>query len=386
MSDHDPVKFVTGLSAKLAARTRHVCVFLGAGTSKACGLPDVATLQNSVLSDLGEVEKAAFELQLKERNLEQALSRLRRIAGLLTGDEKVDGLTAAAATELDSSVCTSIVRQLNLDHADLDPAYRFAAWVARARYAQPIEIFSVNYDLITETAFERLRVPYFDGFTGALEARFHTNLVEARPGTDVEVLPPFFARLWKLHGSVNWQRKDNEIVRLGGPVTTGQPAAIYPSETKYEESRRMPFLVLHDRFRRALNEPETIMLISGYSFCDQHLNELIFDAAQRRERSEFVALCYSAIPDDLATRALNAPNLQAVGATDAIIGGIRAGWKQPDEPPPNVWEADTFVLGDFKHLAAYLGRTAAADAIAEQLQAALNALIAPMKVAPDAKP
>jgi hypothetical protein len=384
MAQHDPIKLVTGLSAKLAARTRHVCVFVGAGASRACGLPDVAALQKSVLTDLGDTQGAAFELQLKDRNLEQALSRLRRIAGLLSGEQTVDGLTAAAATELDAAVCASIVKQLSVEQADLEPAYRFAAWAARANYRQPIEIFNVNYDLIEETAFERLRVPYFDGFVGALEARFHTDLVETRAGIDAEALPSFFVRLWKLHGSVNWQWKGEEIVRLGQPVSGGHPAAIYPSETKYEESRRMPFVVLHDRFSHALNEPETMMLISGYSFCDDHLNELIFDAARRRERSEFVAFCYSTVPEHLAKRALSTPNLQVVGATEAIIGGIHADWKEPDEPPPNVWENGKFALGDFKHLAAYLARTGASDSIEEQLQSALKALIT-SKTVPDAK-
>ena len=384
MAEHEPLRFVTGLSAKLAARTRHVCVFVGAGTSKACGLPDVATLQESVLKDLDDTKRAAFEVQLKDRNLEQALSRLRRIAGLLTDTQTIDGLTAETARELDAAVCASIVKQLNVDQADLEPAYRFAAWAARSNYRQPVEIFNVNYDLISETAFERLRVPYFDGFVGALEARFHTDLVEARPGTDEQTVPHFFVRMWKLHGSVNWQWKDGAIVRLGQPVAIGQPAAIYPSETKYEESRRMPFVVLHDRLRRALNEPETIMLISGYAFGDQHLNELVFDAARRRERSEFVAFCYSDIPEDLGKRALSTPNLQVVGATEAIIGGIREKWKAPEEPPPNVWENGKFALGDFKHLAAYLARTGAADSIEEQLQNALTGLIT-SKTVPNAK-
>jgi hypothetical protein len=357
---------------------------MGAGASKACGLPDVATLQDSVLGELDDTKRAAFNAQLKNRNLEQVLSRLRGITGLLTDEQTIDGLTAATAKELDVAVCASIVKQLNVDRADLKPALRFAAWAARANYRRPVEIFNVNYDLINEIAFERLRVPYFDGFVGALEARFHTDLVEARPETDEQTMPCFFVRLWKLHGSVNWQWKDGQIVRLGQPVESGRPAAIYPSEAKYEESRRMPFVVLHDRFRRALNEPETIMLISGYSFCDQHLNELLFDAARRRERSEFVAFCYSDIPEDLATRAMSAPNLQVMGATEAIIGGIRSNWKAPEDPPPDVWENGKFALGDFKHLAAYLARTGAADSIEEQLQNALKALITP-KTVPDAK-
>ena len=116
--------------------------------------------------------------------------------------------------------------------------------------------------------------------------------------------PPFSARLWKLHGSVNWAwRDERKIVRVGMALNDS-PAAIYPSDSKYEESRRVPFVVLHDRLRRALNQPETLLLIAGYSFQDAHLNEVLFDAIQLRERSEFIVFCYSEILSDLANRAL----------------------------------------------------------------------------------
>ncbi len=45
MPEHDPLRFATELSAKLATRSRHVCVFLGARVALACGLPDIAQLQ-----------------------------------------------------------------------------------------------------------------------------------------------------------------------------------------------------------------------------------------------------------------------------------------------------------------------------------------------------
>ena len=61
---HNPSKFAMGVSAKLAARSRHVCTFFGAGISAACGLPDVAKLQAKVQADLGAGDKALFEKQL----------------------------------------------------------------------------------------------------------------------------------------------------------------------------------------------------------------------------------------------------------------------------------------------------------------------------------
>ena len=108
------------------------------------------------------------------------------------------------------------------------------------------------------------------------------------------------------------------------------------------------------------------MLISGYSFGDNHLNEMIFDAARRRPRSEYTVFCYERIPESLADVASMTPNLQVVGRKEAILSGIQAGWKIPkdDETPKGVWSYESggadggFALVDFAALAAYLARSA----------------------------
>jgi hypothetical protein len=329
--------------------------------SRACGLPDIAALEERVLGKLEGSEKASFTKQLEGRNLEQALSRLRRIAALVEGDDRVDGLCADEARALDGVVCAEVVGALDLNGADLEPVLRLAAWAARADYGWPLEVFTVNYDLLIETALERLRVTYFDGFIGSLEGRFQTDLVEAHPEDAAAWLPASFVRLWKLHGSVSWAWEDDprrEIVRLGRAVEGGQAAAIYPSDTKYDESRRVPFVVLQDRLRRALQQPETLMLISGYSFSDEHLNEMLFDAATHHPRSELVALCHGTIPDVLADRAASTPNLQAAGRTEAVVAGVRGSWKAPEDTAlDDVWSEDALALPDFSSLARYLSRS-----------------------------
>lgn len=99
MAAHDPLRFTTGTGAKLATRSRHVCTFFGAGTSKACGLPDIAQLQERVLARLDAGQRTSLARQLEGRNLEQGLSRLRRIAALLVENQILDGLTAQAAVD-----------------------------------------------------------------------------------------------------------------------------------------------------------------------------------------------------------------------------------------------------------------------------------------------
>jgi hypothetical protein len=359
VTEHDPLAFANSLSAKLAARSRHVCALLGAGAARACGLPDVARLEKNVAAQLTGGQAAAFKDLLVGRNLEQGLSRLRRIHALVQGSaQTVDGLTGDAAQELDRAICREIVAELDLAKADLEPMLMFAAWVARADYHLPLEIFTVNYDLLIETALEKLRVPYFDGFVGAFRAPFRTDLVEAAPADAGSWLPSFLARLWKLHGSVSWEwDEQGEVVRLGRAVEDTEAAAIYPSDMKYDESRRVPFVVLHDRLRRALNHPETLMIVTGYSWSDDHLNEVIFEAARHRQRSEIVAFAHSAIPDVLAERAETMPNLQVVTGEEAILSGIRGTWKAKAPPPAEVWTADELALRDFRQLAAFLARS-----------------------------
>lgn len=361
MTEHDVVAFASGLSARLASRSRHVCVFLGAGTSKACGLPDVQTLQASVLAKLPVPDQPAFEAMLVGRNLEQALSRVRRISAVATGTDTVDGLNGVSAKELDTKICELIIAELTVGATTTGPVDLLSAWVARADYTRPLELFTVNYDLLIENALERRKVPYFDGFVGYLNGRFRTDLVEADSNDAMTGIPSFFARLWKLHGSLNWSQghdgEHGELVRQGVPVQGGSVAAIYPSDSKYEESRRMPFVVLQDRLRRALAEPETLMLISGYSWSDDHLNELFFDAATQRPRSEIIAFCFDNIPEPLARAAAATPNLQIVTKSEAIIGGIRESWKTPaDGLPEDLWQHGGVQLGDFGSLASFLAR------------------------------
>jgi hypothetical protein len=98
---------------------------------------------------------------------------------------------------------------------------------------------------------------------------------------------------------------------------------------------------------------------------------MLFDAAKQRPRTEFVSFSYSTLPDTLVEKALALPNIQAVGATEAVLGGIRAGWKTGGETIPDAWEGDRLLLGDFAHLAAFLARSAAPHPEIDQRVAAL---------------
>lgn len=357
---HAPADFVRELSAKQAARSRHVCVLLGAGASRAADIPDLRGLGDAVRDELRKTREAEIESLFQDRNLEEVLTRLRRAIALLEPGEKLGDLDNESARELEAAVTREIVRIIENASTRPEVYTGLAAWVAGQDRSLPVEIFTLNYDLLFEQAFESLGATYFDGFAGHLRGQFRADLVEAVGVPTGLVVPSSFVRVWKLHGSINWSVEESadgrrDIVRLGSPASTDEVAAIYPSEEKYTDSRRVPFLALHDRFRRSLDEPETLLLVAGYSFGDQHVNEVLFDSLLRHRRSEAVVFCHDAIPDLVRDKAKLNPNLVVTSPSEAIIGGTQLPWRGENEVP-GVWDGSQFKLGDFASLSAYLAK------------------------------
>ena len=352
---HNAEEAAKELAEKLSSRNRHVMFLLGAGASCAAGLPDVNQLKVAVENVLAGADKGDYQRLGTNRNIEEILSRLRLISQVLSGStESLDSLTSDRAQELDQRICTAISNVIQGGTLDLDAHLRLARWCARTSYMRPLEIFTMNYDNLIEKGLEQIGIPYFDGFAGNYEGLFRADLVDSTDGRDDVTPPPGWVRVWKLHGSISWSR----VSRGGGSVivrsaTPSESLAVYPSMQKYEESRRIPFVVLGDRLRRALAIPETTCIVSGYSFADEHINDLLYDAAQFYPASEILVLCYSDIPPKLAERAKSLPNLTVCSPSKAIIGAQEKEWQKITDETP-FWKAGAFILGDFSILTQFL--------------------------------
>jgi hypothetical protein len=175
------------------------------------------------------------------------------------------------------------------------PHHFFARWISNTSRRYPIEIFTTNYDMLVERALEDERVPLFDGFVGALSSFFLQDSLtraESWPGSN-------WTRVWKIHGSVNWQWKEvggaRRIVRAQ-PVNTGE--MILPSHYKYDESRKQPYVALLDRLRRTLDQEDSILICVGYSFSDEHINGVIFDGLAARPRVHAYGLQFEEVAID----------------------------------------------------------------------------------------
>lgn len=268
----------------------------------------------------------------KEPTVEDVLTELRALANR-RGKAEILGMTKRNLNDLDEAICTLIAKEMNKSLPTYRNSYnRFASWIGGVQRDWPAEIFTPNYDLLFEQAFERHPLPHFDGFVGSREPWFDLSSIEH------DAIPKRWTRLWKLHGSINWE-KDEEtanattvtrIVRVTRAAATGK-VMIYPSHLKYDQSRRMPYLAMLDRLRAFFHGQDAPRLIvCGYSFLDDHLNEILLDGLRGNRNAQCFALMYSSL--DAHPRVVECASKQSnltVLASDGAVVGTRAGRYRP---------------------------------------------------------
>lgn len=375
---HDPIRLAHDLRDQLASAKRRTALFLGAGTSISANVPSLDKLTGIVDRTLPapyqELYRGLSGLVGSHANLEEVLNKIRTIRELLEGSSggTYSGLSHELAIKLDSAICRLIYDNVAAppDLGKLHAHKSFATWLRYVRRDSPVEVFTTNYDVLLEIAFEAVGVPFFDGFVGAVSPFFVPECIEAEPGrTSEDVYPPrTWIRLWKLHGSVNWQLiprtapAADRICRVTGtsPPAEGTQLLIYPSKEKYVQSQRLPFVVYMDRLRRMIQSGECLLLIIGFSFRDDHITEVLSQGLRSNPRLAITVVLHDKPTAHVLSLSEMYKNLSVLSPQEACVGGIRGSWlpprkKQPGEEWP-FWDdvANSFVLGDFSKFAEFL--------------------------------
>jgi hypothetical protein len=194
-----------------------------------------------------------------------------------------------------------------------------------------------------------------------------------------DTIPVRWTRLWKLHGSINWEKSEEtvngknitRVVRVTREAATGK-VMIFPSHLKFDQSRRMPYLAMLDRLRAFFQGKDAPRLVvCGYSFLDDHLNEVLLDGLRGNRNAQCFALMYSGLDQhprvvEYAQRQSNLTVLAWDGAVVGTrIGGYRAGTAGGQEHEPWLFEEMPSAgdskeayprsrLGDFHYLGLFL--------------------------------
>lgn len=271
------------------------------------------------------------------------------------------------AKNLDIQICNKICSVLQEEErtADLQYTKKLAGWLNWVSSDFVKEIFTTNYDLVVERSLEALRVPYFDGFVGSNEPFFiQESLDNYSEELAIDHTPPkSWIRLWKLHGSLSWYwreaaKGERRIIR-SQYQELGRELVIYPSSDKYESSKQLPYVCYLDRLKRFLTESEGLMIVTGYSFSDFHINSVLFDGIKRNNRIHVLCMMFKDSEVQTISESGNTfMNMTVIGPKKVILRGILGDWvKSKDTDLTNLFWNDTSVslnLGDFKELVKFM--------------------------------
>lgn len=401
---HNPDRYMIDLRQVLSQGRKRIGLFVGAGAPvsmriDAAGkidpkgqsiIPDVKGLTTIVLEGLEAEETKLIKKIFKESEkptIEDILTKIRKLSQVI-GDEKFHGLTGEEFGDLAEKICNSIGKIVapKLPQSP-NPYTELVSWIGGIDRAYPIEVFTPNYDLLMEEAFERARLPYFDGFSGSFEPFFDASSLNG------DVLPARWSRLWKIHGSLGWKIENGCIVRTGSRDATN---LIYPEHLKYEHISRQPFSALFERLRNFLCQPDTLLICAGFSFMDAHITSVFEETLSSNSHVSILAFQYSSLEKDapVVQLALKRPNLSVYGPDAAVIAGVHGKWT-PGKPPNDEWinirktfwgnDSDgnsMFTLGNFAELTRFFALSKSTDLISPD---PIPAILIPEQIATNAE-
>jgi hypothetical protein len=379
---HDPLREAHEFRDQVGSEGRRLAFFFGAGTSQAVGIDSITALTRKVEASLTGSQKAHYTRLLTDAGtpgtVENVLDAVRLCREMIgdSASREANGFKGTEAADIDRAICRSIYQAVSKDPPKgLATHAAFAAWLRSVESQFPVEVFTTNYDLLIEKGLEQTEVPYFDGFVGSVAPYFVPATVEADISRPHPICPPpTWVRVWKIHGSIGWRfsvdptSNQKKIVRTPS-VEPGkdEDLIIFPSRQKYTDSRKQPYVAYHDRFRRLLSSGEVLLIVIGYSFGDEHINEIIFEALRANNRLAVTAFMYEplsgkATQRSLLTNASALRNLTVYGPDQASVGGVLAPWSKPTQAAPKwlgtwpFWDEakKSFALGDFAVFVAFL--------------------------------
>ena len=218
----------------------------------------------STLSNINEMSKILANLKSK-------------IFSFIKKNCKIDDLTFNRKKETYGGFFECLDKTITTPHPKFYPHYN---------------IFTTNYDIIIDRYIKDKnkedpnRYIYKNGFT----IKNRNEYPEWSPGVYADNAT---FKLFKLHGSIDWYYLDGEIVKRDIFLTPSSPgetidgkklfdAILYPVPEK--EIYKDPFFELFSHLKETLKRRTETCIIVGYSFRDEHIKNIFFDAINKNQK------------------------------------------------------------------------------------------------------
>ena len=281
---------------------KNVNFLFGSGTSSPA-IPVMKRLLKAIReSELTDENIEVFEkiAEVKKDNIEEILGTLYSQKAYLEGigdfDSNEMNLCKGLIEKIESVIYDKLTPDLATDQITeiskkvLDNYKRLYSKVTnRNKDLSRINVFTTNNDLFNETALDGLNIHYINGFSGGLKKYFNPAFFNytfsKRMDTSLEKFEPVnnIVYLYKIHGSVNWVEDSSnansyfnirELTEI--EKNYNGKAMIYPTPLKQNKSLGSPYVDLFREFQHKLLEPNSVLFVIGYSFNDEHINDIIY--------------------------------------------------------------------------------------------------------------
>jgi hypothetical protein len=150
---------------------------------------------------------------------------------------------------------------------------------------------------------------------------------------------------------------------------------IYPDHLKYDLTKKQPYSALFERLKTFLLLPDTLLLVTGFSFRDAHICAILEESLAMNANAAAFAFQFQTLNDEVPAKlmAYARPNLSVYASDGAVIRGVEGIW-QPGELDRNwseiratFWDSRLttmnrpFLLGDFARFAQFCAQSQATD-------------------------
>lgn len=298
---------------------KNLSFLFGSGTSTPA-LPRMADLYREVQECLS-TESVYIIKSLFDKVSANASENLEEILGLLyarlsylegiksevgsqTTKSLIDKIEGCILTRLNQDILAECTREKdsNVDNQSNAPfistlnVYEtfYRTLSLRSKELSRLSVFTTNNDLFNETAMDNTNTMYINGFTSGIKRYFNPSLFHytysKRMDSSIDKYEPVdnMVYLYKLHGSVNWVEQDSvgnkfyNIVEIDAKQSVSSEQServmIYPTPTKQNKSLGSPYTDIIRAFHHKLLQPNSVLFVCGYSFSDEHLNRIIYQA------------------------------------------------------------------------------------------------------------
>lgn len=232
-------------------------------------------------------ENFTIEKTPMKNHFDNNLERVLEIMGAILAAQDVINVTDNIQEKIKiikSFLNNTIIKNLNSTEV-LDIYQDFYLRISQRNRKNPINIFTTNYDLYNELALDNLGFPYNNGFTGSYKRKFspasynYMYVENMNLNKNVWERVSNFFNLVKIHGSISWIRKDENIWEQSPSTIKSdeETIMIYPTPLKDRSTLMTPYSDLFRFMENCLMKKNSILITLGYSFSDEHINRIILN-------------------------------------------------------------------------------------------------------------